>query len=201
MRETFEGGARKFVPIADIIVLARKHSSVIPAQYFVATAQHESSFTTNEVDYEPPDADGHIYISKGLFQISDKEAASVGMHGADLLDPDISTHVFAKLQESRLAILRNHIPSAAVNFPGLWGYLAVAHNEGLGTYKMNGRGALGTIYTHGMVWGDVTVPAAKDHPDTYRYRNHARGGIVAYGDDCITGGKYWPSAAQLDKDK
>lgn len=173
----------KLVPPSEVAFFARSSSSVIPASYFVATAQHESSFAANEIDYEVPNEHGVVYVSKGLYQLSDEEAESIGMRGANLFDPVMATIVFAKLQEIRLTALEKH---GSVR-PDVWGYMAVAHNEGL-------KAALKTIELHGMKWGNPGVRAELDAQDTYRFRNRSRK-IVAYGDDCITGGRSWTGTA------
>lgn len=165
-----------FIGASTIADLGAKYSSEIPARYFVASADHESGFACNEVDYEPPGKDGHVFISKGLYQVSDTEARDLGMDG-DLLDPDFSTRVFAKLQERRLDFIRRTIRRLyAVNprIPDVWGFMALAHNEGNEAVEK-------TLRLHGDDWSG---------PGGYAQRNAGRS-IVKYGNDCMTGGPYW----------
>lgn len=139
-------------------------STPIPVAYVIGTADHESTFATNEIDTEPSG-----FISKGLYQISDDEATDVGMKGADLLDPVVATQVFVKLQEHRLAALDKAAPNAKV--PDKWAYLAIGHNQG--TSAM-----LKTIANYGLDWM------------AYKGRNPTSK-ILAYGDDVISGGSHW----------
>lgn len=155
---------------ATVAMLARQATARIPAQYFVGTAQHESNFAANEIDTEESG-----YVSKGLYQIAEDEAAPI-MHGANLCDPVIATLVFARLQERRLDAILAHVPNAKQ--PDVWAYLAIAHNEGLGTWAADGKGALGTICRNGVNWPG------------YKARNYGRP-ICDYGDDVISGGARW----------
>jgi hypothetical protein len=173
---------------ATVAFLARSATKIIPDRYFVATATHESNFATNEVDTEEKG-----YVSKGLYQISDDEATSVGMRGANLLDPVMATIVFAKLQERRLTSIIGHLGATGVRYPDVWAFLAVGHNEGMGAWAAKGKGVLVTLFNHGCIWGDPAVPAAEDDPKSYRQRNATRA-IVKYGDDCVTGGPAWARA-------
>ena len=147
-------------------------------RYIVATAQHESRFAINEVDTEPSG-----FISKGIFQISDEEARSAGLPGVNLLTLDASAQVMV-----RLALRNRDAFQQAGGNPfanDVNGWLALAHNEGRGAMRK-------TIATHGTLWGDpYAFPnPSDDAPESYRYRNAWRA-IVAYGDDCITGGAVW----------
>lgn len=168
--------------------LGRKYGGEIPPAYFVATAAHESNFATNEVDYEPADARQNIFVSKGLYQIAEHEAAIAGFpdkrHGGDLLDPDFSTQVFAKMMTNGLEFITKTVRKLyGVNphYPDIWGYLAVFHNEGaLAVQK--------TLKLHGDDWVG---------PGGYAQRNAGRP-IVRYGNDCITGGTW---VADLMKQK
>lgn len=186
-------GKRVTVSPRDVVLCWRRYSQIIPAQYAVATADHESSFTTNEIDTEPSG-----FVSKGIFQLSDEEATSVRLPGVDLLQLENSVKVFTILQESRMqkivaaAGLRMACPPADV-----WSYLSIAHNQGLDA-------ALKSIASHGLGWDDyknrniaeaalaTTQPNLSD--DEIRQRKiklewwHS---VASYGDDTITGGPFW----------
>jgi len=150
------------------VTVWRGHTSLIPAQYALGTAQHESNFTLNEVDTEVSG-----YVSKGIFQLADGEAAEVGFAGANLLELEDSTVVFAALCEKRLKVL---VAAVALNMSALprdiWAYLAMAHNEGL-------QAALGTLRQHGLDWA------------AYKARNPSLTSMAVYGDDAISGGEKW----------
>ena len=164
-------GARMVSP-GYIAELAIVESRRIPVKYFVASAERESSFATNEVDTEP-----NGYISEGLYQLSKSEASDVGMAGADLLDPVLSTRVFAKLQERRLSAIAK-LTGNVLKEPDVWAYLAIAHNQGLGA-------CLKTIKMYGLDWKE------------YKARNPTSR-ICAYGDACISGGSRWREVKTLN---
>lgn len=170
---------------ADIVTWSRASSARIPSMYFVATAQHETDFAANETDYEAPDEHGHVFVSKGLYQVSDDESRKVGFPGQNLLDPVMATVVFARLAEWNYDHLVGALPPAyAAVFnarPDRWAYLAYAHNEGIGAFAKDGKGALGAICRHGIDWADFE-------------RRNPTLPIVAhkYGHDAIDGGPYYP---------
>lgn len=156
-------------------------------RYMIATADHESDFTANEIDYEEPDEHGHVFVSKGLYQQSDEEATTVGMRGANLCDPAVATLAFNRLVEHNYdAFLRALPHSLALELDATddrWAYLALYHNEGPGRFattdeKGRHSGALTTIFNNGIDWA------------AYERRNAGRG-ICQYGRDCITGGPHW----------
>jgi len=152
----------------------------ISPTYMLGTAQHETNFTTNEVDVEPPNSTGVCFISKGIFQIADSEASARGHAGIDLLDLENSVIVLSdiatyNLQEIiRLADDRqvfDHETEYSVR-PDVWAYLSIAHNQGLGACKK-------TIRKYGLDW------------TAYKLRNSGTPfwkDVAEYGDDCISGG-------------
>lgn len=172
---------------ANTVAMFARSLGARSVKHVVATAQHESGFAANEVDYEEPDEDGHVFVSKGLYQISDAEAQKVGFSGVNLLDPLMATRVFVRLLEHNrdalLASLPPMLRAQLATSEDIWAYLALAHNEGLGRFAATdarGRhaGALTTIYNYGIDWR------------AYELRNVGRG-ICQYGRDCIDGGPHW----------
>lgn len=196
-------GAHRVAPqlVAD---LARKLETGIPPQFFVATAERETNFATNEIDVEE---DG--FTSQGLFQICngrwynpDTNSWSYGGRAectvaTDLLDPAVAVNTFNIIQTLRL---RNIQTAAAQkgNFTGVdvWAYLGLAHNEGL-------EAALKTIKNYGLDWlaykqrngvcafhlqGNSlwTMPCDPNKPCTDYGKKIGR-----YGDSMITGGTRW----------
>lgn len=149
----------------------RARTAKIPAQYAVATAQHESDFTVNEVDTEPSG-----FVSKGIFQLSDEELHEAGLAnpGGDLLTLEGAVDVLATIAGRRL----DRILAAAkldAPTPDVWFYLALAHNEGMGA-------CLKTIAAHGL---DAAA---------WTERNKGRESLAQaakYFNDCITGGAKW----------
>ncbi len=172
-REEFPpDGKRISAPPHQVAATWRIHTHVIPPQFAVGTADHESSFTLNEVDVEPSG-----YVSKGIFQVSEDEAREVGMPRADLLQLEDATTVFVALCERRLFQLR--AAAAVVAASDIWAYLAIAHNAGLHT-------ALQSIRRFGLDWAGFKVRNVKPEDP------HAWGSKIArYGDDVISGGMYW----------
>jgi len=167
-RTTSRRTGARLIPPLQVAELAWAATTRIHAKFFVATAERESGFATNEVDTEP-----NGFVSEGLYQLSAEEADDIGMHDADLLDPVISTRVFARLQERRLsAIIRAAIGPPILREPDVWAYLGLAHNQGLSA-------ALKTIKTYGLNW------------DAYKERNPTSR-ICRYGDAMIDGGTRWP---------
>jgi hypothetical protein len=146
----------------------------IPAQYAVATCQHESDFTLNEVDTEPSG-----YVSKGILQLSDEECIEVGMPFADLMTLDGSMDVMAILANRRVAKLCRAAVGAGIDSMSnalrgdLWAYLAFAHNEGTGE-------AIRSIVKYGLNWVSFVERNQAELP-----------AMCLYGSDCITGGPRW----------
>lgn len=161
-------GQRILVAPADIVAAWRRYAQRIPAKFALGTAQHESNFTLNEIDTEMSD-----YVSKGVYQLSDGEAAEAGFQHANLLELEDATRVFCILCERRLKRIINVARLAEESLPvDVWAYLALAHNQGLSA-------ALKTIELHGLNWA------------AYKLRNPQLAGMGRYGDDVISGGSHW----------
>lgn len=133
---------------------------VVPLTYYLGTAQHETNWATNERDTEESG-----FQSWGLFQLSEEEAADVGMPQADLMNPVQTCLVMVHLTNRRRTRIREVAKITGGDPPDLCAYLAIAHNQGLGA-------AIKSIQNHGLDWA------------AYRHRNpNAR--IIPYGDDCL----------------
>lgn len=154
----------------DAAVLWQKYSS-IPTSFAIGTATVESDFdplcTTIERGGASP-------TSKGLYQVNDGEAASVGEPGADLLDAETCTRVYANLAAGRLETLRGW----GAREPDIWAYLGLAHNQGMGAAQT-------TIQNYGADW------------DAYKARNPGAR-INRYGDYCLTGGPRYHEVGGTD---
>lgn len=167
-------GHRILVAPADIVAAWRRYTQRIPAKFALGTAQHESSFTLNEVDTEESG-----YVSKGIYQLSDREAAEVELPHANLLELEDATKVFYILCERRLRRIIKAARLAQENLPvDVWAYLALSHNQGVSA-------ALKTIELYGLNW------------DAYKRRNPQLAGMGRYGDDVISGGPHWTK--ELDR--
>jgi hypothetical protein len=165
--EYLPDGKRVTASAGDVASSWSASTSRIPVNFALGTAQHESGYAINEVDTEPTG-----YVSKGIFQLSDDEARSVGRAGADLLALDDSVDVFARLCEKRLdAIVKAAQLDESIALPDdVWPYLFIAHNQGLAA-------ALKSIGNFGLNWS------------AYKERNPTHPEWAAYGDDVISGGK------------
>ncbi len=162
----------------------------IDPRYFVGTCFHEAG-CTNEWDTEVATASSPSgFQSVGAYQIGDEEARTYGFQLSDMLDFDKATACMIQLAEHNRTVLRGYAklaPDASDpdytdaqgntwNGGTMRAYLAIAHNHGLGFARM-------TIANHGMDWA------------RYKQRNPTDN-IVAhrYGEDCVTGGSYYPAA-------
>ncbi len=156
---------------ADAVVACwREHSTRIDARYATGTAQHETDYALNEKDTEPSG-----FITMGIFQLSDEECVEAKLATANIYTLEGACMVLATIAEKRLdAILKASGLSELECLPqGVRAYLAIAHNEGLGA-------CLKTIHTYGLDWKAWVV------------RNHVKlPEMVAYGNDCISGGSGW----------
>jgi hypothetical protein len=180
---------------------ARAASSLIPAQYFVATADHESNLAINERDTEP-----NGYVSKGIFQIGDEEISQVHGWPCDPYTLGDAMRIFAALQEKRLLVLEQLVngPASSIADPThIWAYLSIAHNQGI-------EAAEQTIRRYGVDWvayqsrnltqAQTELAMAKRTGDKTLI-DEATGKLAwwhkvfAYGNDCITGGWRWPGEA------
>jgi hypothetical protein len=144
--------------------------SPIDPRYIIATADHESSFTVNEIDTEP-----NGFVSIGIFQLSQDEAVSAGLPNADLMTLEGSCDVMAKTAARRLA---NIMSAANLTAPttDCWFYLALCHNQGWGACHK-------TICAHGL---DAAAWTA---------RNPQLAQAARYFSDCVTGGARWAEVA------
>lgn len=162
---------------ADVLAaVASAGGSPLPGSFFLGTAQHESTFAINERDTEPPDIRGNRFVSWGIYQLSKDEHRRAGV-------PDDDDTMLSLLGATRAllfhaaryrASIRRHIGTKPdePDPHDLPAYVALAHNQGLGVWDANGRGALGTIYRHGVDW------------TRYDHRNPGAP-IVAYGWDVL----------------
>lgn len=180
----FVGGAPIRATPADLALAWKGCSVVVPTRYAFGTAQHEADFATNEVDTESSG-----YVSKGIFQLSTEEAASVGFGSANLLMLQDAVKVMASLSDARtLAILRatGWACTSADKVPSdVWAYLTVAHNQGL-------EACLVTIEKHGLDWAayckrNLEASVGTDKEEFWKK-------VVAYGNDAISGGSLWTPA-------
>jgi peptidoglycan hydrolase-like protein with peptidoglycan-binding domain len=171
----------------------------IDPRYFVGTAFHEAG-VTSEVDTEiATSSDPTGFVSVGLYQISQDEAAQFSFSLIDLLDLEKSTECMVRLAEQHRTDIRAFMAALPPSSPGylaasaadpdytdragtVWNagnmraYLALCHNQGLGAAKY-------TIQNYGMGWAG------------YRSRNPTISLVShGYGDDVITGGSYMPVA-------
>lgn len=152
----------------EVIRIAGLLPTSLSMRFLVGSAQHESNFAINEVDTEVSG-----FQTFGIFQLSKDEAKEMGSPNADLLDLYTSTRIFCRLMEKRLTSITK--ASNLTSKEDYWAYLAIAHNQGLGA-------CLKTIKNHGLDW------------EAYKKRNpKIRIVSSGYGDDCITGGSYYPA--------
>lgn len=164
----------------------------IDPRYFVGTCFHEAG-CVNEWDTEvatascPPG-----YVSVGAYQIGDEEARRYNFTLEDMIDLDKSTMCMIRLAEDNRRGLRlaagladdkpdpDYTDAAGAVWPGgtMRAYLAVAHNMGMGAARLS-------IQRYGMDWA------------AYKQRNPAQNVVDHhYGEDCITGGPFWPTTNQ-----
>jgi hypothetical protein len=193
--ETFlPDGKRVYADPVEVARLWMKHCPSVPVPFILGTAQHESSFTVNEVDTEESG-----FVSKGIFQIADSEADATYHHGANLLDLEDSVIVMAALCNKKLLAILNAaklvIDDSMTEYgygdatrtyrspypPSTWAYLFIAHNQGL-------TACLKTIAAHGLDW-----PGYKARNGSIVKPGFNGPSIGAYGDDVISGGVKWPA--------
>lgn len=177
--EFLPNGKRVTVTPRQLADAWRRHDprGEVDLHYVVGTAQHEAGMSLNERDTEESG-----YISEGIFQLSAEEAAHAGCTGANLLDLDESCVVFQRTCVQRLAALRQAAGMVdGASSPSLYGFLAIAHNQGLAA-------ALKSIRAHGMDW----TAYKKRNTSDQSVANHAyMVKMAAYGDDVISGGRLW----------
>jgi hypothetical protein len=189
------GADRQLSSAADVAAAWLQASTVIPPQFAVGTAKHETSYTLNERDTEPSGKQ-----TGGIFQLTLGgtsqdllgDAALQGFPEADVYTLAGSCKVFAAKQERQLAKIQAAVDSynaangiAAIDWSSpptdVWAYLGYAHNVGIGSAS-SGKGCLATIARYGLNW------------EAFKQRNAGKvnfatdrdGGV--YGDDCISGG-------------
>jgi peptidoglycan hydrolase-like protein with peptidoglycan-binding domain len=178
--------------VAAFDVASGGHPTSIDVRYYVATCFHESGLGTNEWDTEvATQSSPQGFVSVGAYQIGREEALRFGFALEDMLELDKATVCMVSLAEANRRALRAYAnlppvvpdpdytdPSGAVWIGGsMRAYLAIAHNHGLGYAKQ-------TILKYGIDW------------TSYKQRNPADK-IVShgYGEDCVTGGPYYPGEA------
>lgn len=200
--EFLPDGKRIILPPRDLVQLWMKYSSFDP-RYALGTATHETNCTTNERDTEADKLVNGVVIpgviTTGVYQVEVEEATHVGMHNANLLDPEECTIVFAKLTDERVTSILKAADWNGGGWPlGLNAYVYIAHNQGL-------TPCLKTVRTHGIDWegyktrnlaaARAVVVAAVGGDPVVLAKAQARLSwwlkAVAYGDDCLTGGPAW----------
>lgn len=162
----------------------------VDPRYYVGTCFHEAG-CLNEWDTEIATVRAPTgFVTVGLFQISKEEAERFQFRLEDMLDITKATTVFVRLTESNRAAIRSaagipdRMPDPDYTDPNgvTWkggamrAYLAICHNKGIGFTRT-------TIKTYGLDW-----PAYKKRNPTDRIVSNN------YGEDCVTGGPYWPSS-------
>lgn len=183
------------------------------ATYALETARHETSFAWNEVDVEPSG-----FTSRGLCQISDGHRFDGGAYvkdedevtpycsaKIDLMDPYENIWLMLAKANAHARVILNALKMSTVTDtkPDLFSFLALAHNEGLGTFDPTSKGALGTLARHperGLSWsayklGNVACRVHGSQPDEWyspcedgKCSDYIRR-IGHYGDDCATGAR------------
>lgn len=158
----------------------------IDPRYFVGTCFHESG-CTNEWDIEIATASSpNGFQSVGAYQIGDEEAQRYGFMLTDMLDFDKATECMVRLARDNMMGLiaapsthasTHDYTDAKGTFwkdGGLRAYMAIAHNHGMGYARE-------TIKDYGLNWA------------AYKARN-PQDNIVShsYGEDCVTGGSWYP---------
>ena len=152
----------------EVIRVASLLPSSISMRFLIGSAQHETNFALNEVDTEETG-----FQTFGLFQLSKDEAKEMGNPNADLLDLYTSVRIFCRLMEKRLESIIKAANLIAPYPNDIWAYLALCHNQGKAA-------CLKTIKNYGLNW------------EAYKNRNPKLRIVSSrYGDDCITGGKYF----------
>lgn len=195
------GGASSSTDAAAAVAAAwlRTGEKVIPPQFAVGTAPHESGYAVNIRDIE---STGHT--TGGVFELDIAtlspfivgDAIAAGMPEKDVFNLDDACSIFAarcRYYLARIVSAANAYESSnstGMTWPDappagsqIWAYVAIAHNQGLGSAS-SGKGALGTIARYGVDWAgyksrNPTVNIAVDR------------GSGIYGDDVITGGPDW----------
>ncbi len=179
--------------VLDTVIAAQKKLGLgdIEPRYFVATCFHEAG-CTNEWDTEiasPSCIEG--FVSVGAYQIGQEEAQRYGFQLADMLDLGKSTECMVRLATDNLNYIKKYIqtyPNAQTQLDytddkgvfwkdgALRAYLAICHNKGAGYVRK-------TVAAYGLNW-----PAYKQRNPQDNIVSHG------YGEDCISGGPYYPGS-------
>jgi len=180
--------------VLDAVLAAQQKLGLanIDPRYYVGTCFHEAG-CSNEWDTEiatsscPPG-----FVSVGAFQIGDEEAQRFGFKLEDMVDLEKSVECMIHLAEYNRGVIRkaaklsgddpDYLSPLGVNWKGgsMRAFLAAAHNHGTGFIQW-AIGALG-----GVSWA--------------AYKNARPSDLIVahgYGEDCVTGGPYWPGAVPV----
>lgn len=179
----------------DGVLAAQKATGLanIDPFYYVGTCFHEAG-CSNEWDTEIASPTCHEgFVSVGAFQIGAEEAKRFGFKLEDMLDFEKSCECFVKLAEANLQAIQaaaglsstskgpDYTDASGKIWVGgtLRAYLAITHNKGVGYMRA-------TVKNYGLNWS------------AYKWRN-PQDPLVGhgYGEDCITGGPFWPEAAPV----
>jgi hypothetical protein len=169
--------------------------TAIDPRYFVGTCFHEAG-VSNEWDTEIATASSPAgFVSVGAYQIGEEEAKTYGFQLEDMIDFNKATTCMVKLAEHNRQVIRAaakldpSAPDPDYTAPDgtLWtggtvrAFMAAAHNHGCGFIQW-------AIGQYGLDW--AAYKAARPTDD-----------IVAhtYGEDCVTGGPYWPGPQPVVK--
>lgn len=162
----------------------------IDPRYYVGTCFHEAG-CVNEWDTEIATTScPQGFVSVGAFQIGKEEAERYGYKLEDMLDLHKSAECMVHLAEYNRRQIRSAArltssdpdPDYTDDQGRVWkggtvrAYLAIAHNHGNGYAQK-------TIATYGLDWGAFKRRNPTDNIVAHRY-----------GEDCVTGGPYWPEA-------
>lgn len=178
------GAERLLTSAADVAAEWKRWTSRIPASFAVGVGLHESSYTLNERDTEPSgkQTGGVFQLTLGGTSVDAfGDATRAGFPDADVFTLEGACKVLASLAESwldKLEAAAGGLDDASFFAQGGAGYLAWAHNAGLG----HGQ-ALDSVTKYGLDWSaSLARNAGTDYFD-----NH----IGPYGNDCISGGPDW----------
>lgn len=165
---------------------ARALAPSLDARYFVGTAEVETNFAVNEIDTEESG-----FVSKGLYQISDEENAKVnGTNRVELLDPIQSTETFYRLTKLRLRLCHE---AGAIQFPDIYAYLGLCHNEGdsAGPRSIKNYGCNWSRYKSRNLENATRLIHTASNPAELAKAEKELGRVLRisrYGDACISGG-------------
>lgn len=146
-------------------IRAAVSGSVVPSQYFVGTAKHETDFAINEVDTEP---NGHV--TYGLFQIDDGSG--------DWWTFQDAIQKFVAIAESNATWLADGTPLDQVR-RDFWAFLAGVHNIGRASYfpPDYAKEPFDTFIENNLQYS-IDHSDAKSPPEYWE-------SLRRYGNDCI----------------